>query len=115
MHKILWKKKRRFLQTLQMPKRYMYSFSSATFNTSETIWFKAIVTDVLSHRPTTKSGVLHVELIDPLNNRIVDKNLLKISEGIASGFFSIAFKLQGRKIYGQGIYGVEQKFWSRLH
>ncbi len=63
--------------------------SGTTFNTSETIWFKAVVTDVLYHRPTKKSGVLHVELIDPLDNRIVDKNLLKISDGISSGFFQL--------------------------
>ncbi len=63
--------------------------SGTAFNTSETIWFKAIVTDVLYHIPTTKSGVLHVELIDPLDNRIVDKNLLKISGGISNGFFQL--------------------------
>ncbi len=63
--------------------------SGTTFNTSETIWFKAIVTDVIDHRPTTKSGVLHVELIDPLDNRIVDKNLLKISGGVSNGFFQL--------------------------
>ncbi|AZQ59970.1 hypothetical protein EJ994_14615 [Maribacter sp. MJ134] len=63
--------------------------SGTTFNNSETIWFKAIVTDVFDHKPTTKSSVLHVELIDPLDNRIVDKNLLKISGGLSSGFFQL--------------------------
>ncbi|MET1259105.1 hypothetical protein ABV409_07175 [Flagellimonas sp. DF-77] len=63
--------------------------SGTTFNTSETIWFKAIVTDVLDHKPTTKSGVLHVELIDPLDNRVVDKSLLKLHKGISSGFFQM--------------------------
>ena len=63
--------------------------SGTTFNTSETIWFKAVVTDVLYHRPTKKSGVLHVELVDPLGNRIVDKSLLKINNGISSGFFQM--------------------------
>ena len=63
--------------------------SGTTFNTSETIWFKAIVTNVLDHTPTTQSSVLHVELIDPLDNRIVDKNLLKISDGVSNGFFQL--------------------------
>ncbi|HIB46701.1 MAG TPA: hypothetical protein EYN07_00070 [Flavobacteriaceae bacterium] len=63
--------------------------SGTTFTTSETIWFKAIVTDVLNHTPTMKSRVLHVELIDPLNNRIIDENLLQISNGIANGFFQL--------------------------
>jgi len=63
--------------------------SGTTFNTSEIIWFKATVTDVFNHRPTTKSVVLHVELIDPLENRIVDKNILKISNGTSNGFFQL--------------------------
>ncbi|QLG45296.1 hypothetical protein [Costertonia aggregata] len=63
--------------------------SAYTFNTSETIWFKAIVTDVLNHTPTKRSGVLHVELIDPLDNRIVDENLLKINGGVSNGFFQL--------------------------
>ncbi len=74
--------------------------SGTTFNTSETIWFKAIVTDVLDHVPTTKSGVLHVELIDPLNNQIVDKNLLKINDGVSDGFFQL------HSSYGEGRYIV---------
>lgn len=63
--------------------------SGTTFNTSETIWFKAVVTNVLLHTPTTKSVLLHVELIDPLENRIVDKCLLKIHNGVANGFFQL--------------------------
>ena len=63
--------------------------SGTTFNSSETIWFKAIVTDVMNHRPTTKSRVLHVELIDPLDKKIVDRVLLKINTGIANGFFQL--------------------------
>ena len=77
-----------FSNAVDAEKIYL-QLSGTTFNTSETIWFKAIVTDVLNHRPTNKSGVLHVELIDPLDNRIVDKNLLKISDGISSGFFQL--------------------------
>jgi len=74
--------------------------SGTAVNTSETIWFKAIVTDVIDHKPTTKSGVLHVELIDPLENRIVDKNLLKISGGFANGFFQL------HSSYSEGKYMV---------
>ncbi len=77
-----------FSNALHAEKIYL-QLSGTTFNTSETIWFKAIITDVLHHRPTKKSGVLHVELIDPLDNRIVDKSLLKISDGTSSGFFQM--------------------------
>lgn len=71
--------------------------TGTSFNTSETIWFKAIVTDALNHLPTTKSGVLHVELIDPLENRIVDENLLKISGGVSHGFFQLHSKYREGK------------------
>jgi hypothetical protein len=77
-----------FANNVDAEKIYL-QLSGTTFNTSETIWFKAVVTDVLYHKPTKKSGVLHVELIDPLDNRIVDKSLLKISSGISSGFFPL--------------------------
>lgn len=59
------------------------------FDTSETIWFKAVVTNAIMHQPTTKSTILHVELIDPLNKRIVDRKLLKISTGVTDGFFQL--------------------------
>ncbi len=77
-----------FANATEAEKIYL-QLSGTTFNTSETIWFKAIVTDVLDHVPTTKSGVLHVELLDPLNKRILDENLLKISSGVANGFFQL--------------------------
>lgn len=63
--------------------------SGTKFNTSEIIWFKAIITNIIDHKPTTKSGILHVELIDPLDNQIVDKNLLKITNGTTNGFFQL--------------------------
>ena len=74
--------------TVNSEKIYL-QLSGTNFNTSETIWFKAIVTDVLNHMPTKKSGVLHVELIDPLDNKIVDDSLLKINNGVCHGFFQL--------------------------
>ena len=76
------------ISTINAEKIYI-QLSGTSFNTSETIWFKAIVTDALNHLPATKSGVLHVELIDPLENQIVDENLLKISGGVSHGFFQL--------------------------
>ena len=77
-----------FSNSFDAEKIYL-QLSGNTFNTSETIWFKAVVTDVYNHELTTRSGVLHVELIDPLDNRILDKNLLKITNGISTGFFQL--------------------------
>ncbi|WP_340063193.1 hypothetical protein [Ascidiimonas aurantiaca] len=77
-----------FANSVAAEKIYL-QLSGTSFNTSETIWFKALVTNAVNHMPTTKSAILHVELIDPLNKRIVDRKLLKISTGIADSFFQL--------------------------
>jgi len=58
------------------------------YSTNDTIWFKSIVTSAFTHKPTVLSGVLYVELIAP-TEQITQRKLIKISEGIGSGFFSI--------------------------
>lgn len=63
--------------------------SGNTYNTIETIWFKALVVNAHSNIPTSRSRILHVELIDPLGERIVDSKLLKIENGIADSFFQL--------------------------
>ena len=63
--------------------------SGSAYDTNETIWFKAIVTNAFLNTPTTKSSVLHVELVDPLEQNIVDSKILKIENGIADGFFQL--------------------------
>lgn len=62
--------------------------SSTVFATDETIWLKAIVTDAVTHTPTSLSGALHVELID-FDERVIDKKLLKIESGIGTAFFQL--------------------------
>ncbi|WP_139955748.1 hypothetical protein [Flavicella sediminum] len=65
--------------------------SSTIFTSDTSIWFKAIVTDLM-HLPTRLSGVLHVELVD-FDKRIVAKKLLKIEKGMATGFFDLKEKM----------------------
>ena len=59
------------------------------FNTSETIWFKAVVADAYDISLSTISGVLHVELIEPIDKRIIDSKILKLENGITEGFFQL--------------------------
>jgi len=59
------------------------------YTTDQTIWFKAIVTSAQDHIPTDLSGVLHVELIDP-NERVAEKKLIKLDNGIGDGFFQLS-------------------------
>lgn len=59
------------------------------FNTSEVIWFKGVVANAFNNSPSDISGVLHVELIDPIDEQIVDHKLLKLENGIAENFFQL--------------------------
>ncbi|MFI1772710.1 hypothetical protein [Thalassobellus citreus] len=58
------------------------------YTSSETIWFKAIVTKASNHIPTDLSGILYVELINPYK-KIIDKRLLKLNNGLADASFSL--------------------------
>jgi len=59
-----------------------------TYVTGSTIWFKSIITDAVTHAPTTLSKILYVELIDQ-DKRILAKKLIKIENGIGQGFFDL--------------------------
>ena len=61
---------------------------SKVYTTDKTIWFKAIVTNAVDHAPSTLSRVLYVELIDS-DERIIEKKLIKIDNGIGDGFFDL--------------------------
>src|SRR5690554_2272855 len=50
------------------------------YTTDGTIWFNAIVVSSQGHRPTTLSGVLHVELIAS-DERVVDRKRIKLTAG----------------------------------
>lgn len=59
------------------------------FNTSEIIWFRAVVAEAFDNSPSAISGVLHVELISPIDKQIVDSQLLKLVNGTADGSFQL--------------------------
>jgi hypothetical protein len=70
---------------------------SKVYTTDKTIWFKAIVTNAIDHAPTTLSGVLYVELVDP-NAKIIEKKVIKIERGIGDGSIKL------NQSYTQGLY-----------
>lgn len=70
---------------------------SKVYTTDNTIWFKAIVTHAVDHAPTTLSGVLYAELIDA-SERVIEKKLIKIEQGIGEGFFQL------NQQYAEGLY-----------
>lgn len=69
------------------------------YTTNQTIWFKSIVTNAINHAPSKLSGVLYVELIGA-DERIMEKKLIKLTQGIGDGFFEL------NKSYAEGPYQV---------
>ncbi|MEX0315941.1 MAG: hypothetical protein AB3N18_17310 [Allomuricauda sp.] len=67
-----------------VPEKIYLQLDSNEYTSSQTIWFKAIVTDSRDHTPTSLSGILYVDLIDS-NNQIVTHKLIKLSSGIGRG------------------------------
>ncbi len=69
----------------------------SVYTTDKVIWFKTLVTNAVDHAPTTRSGVLYVELIGP-DEKIIEKKLIKLENGIGDGFFEL------NKNYPEGLY-----------
>jgi len=70
---------------------------SKVYTSDNTIWYKCIITNAIDHAPTALSGVLYVELIDP-NEKIADRKILRIEDGIACGHFEL------NEGYSEGLY-----------
>ncbi len=82
-----WSQKGRYQFAAVAEKIYLQLDSKIYLN-SQTIWFKAVVTNAAEHQPTILSGVLYVELISE-NEQLVDRKLIKIEKGIGEGFFEL--------------------------
>lgn len=82
---------------VSLAEKIYLQLDATIYTTDQTIWFKSIVTNATDHTPTTLSGVLYVELIGP-NEKIIEKKLIKIDNGIGNGFFELD---QG---YPNGVY-----------
>ena len=67
------------------------------YTTDKTIWFKSVVTSASDHTLTKLSGVLYVELIGP-DEKIIEKKLIKLENGIGDGFFDL------NQSYSEGLY-----------
>ncbi|MFA7491727.1 MAG: hypothetical protein WCY58_13320 [Mariniphaga sp.] len=63
------------------------------YTTGNIVWFKSIVTSAYTHFPSSLSRVLYVELISP-DERILEKKLIKLENGIGEGFFYLDKNLQ---------------------
>lgn len=59
-----------------------------TYNVGESIWFKAYFIDATTHKPSTHSNILIVELINSFGKTSMTR-LLKLKDGFAIGDFKI--------------------------
>lgn len=93
--------------TALSPEKIYLQLDSKFYTTNEAVWFKAIVTDATDHVPTDLSAVLYVELIGT-DERIVEKKVIKLENGIGDGFFQL------RQNYAEGLYLVRAYTqWNR--
>jgi hypothetical protein len=80
--------------------RVYLHFDKPFYIPSETIWFQAYVQDEATLKPSKRSDILHVELIDPKGN-VAKKILLILEEGTAAGEFDLEEDAAG------GIYKIK--------
>ncbi|MBJ6369352.1 hypothetical protein [Snuella sedimenti] len=92
---------------LLIAEKVYLQLSSKVYAKDQTIWFKAIVVDTETTKPTNISGVLYVDLIAP-NGEIVKHKLVKLNHGIGNGAFEL------HSDYGLGRYLVRAyTLWNR--
>lgn len=87
-----------FNQSLPQEKVYLH-FDNTGYFKGETIWFKGYVVRADNQRPTDKSSVLYVELVNPSGD-VVETRKLPVVNGEANGDITLD------SIYGSGFYEV---------
>ncbi|MBK1441882.1 Plug domain-containing protein [Parapedobacter sp. ISTM3] len=78
----------RFVAHAAFAEKIYLQLDADVYTTDQPIWFKAVVVESASHRPSTMSGVLHVELIGP-DERVADRKRIKLTDGVGSGGFEL--------------------------
>src|SRR6187549_3730484 len=75
--------------TQNHPEEKVYvQFDKTLYKPGEDIWFNAFVLDGQTHKPTTTSDVLHVELKDPKGNTVRSLTLF-VQDGTTRGDFHL--------------------------
>lgn len=83
-----WAQSERFTSHASFAEKIYLQLDADLYTTDQTIWFKAIVAEASTHRPTDLSGVLHVELIGP-DEQIAERKRIKLTNGAADGGFEL--------------------------
>ncbi|WMN07213.1 TonB-dependent receptor plug domain-containing protein [Marivirga arenosa] len=103
----------KFISQSQQEKVYLH-FDKPQYGASESVWFKAYVTNAVSHLPTNVSSTLYVELISE-EKIIVDSLALLIEGGTAHGSFDLKPNLKSGnykiRAYTQWMRNLDQEFF----
>ena len=67
-------------------------FDRENYPAGSTIWFKSLVLNSVDHKPSQRSGVLHVDLIGP-EKQLINQKLVKIVDGSGHNHFDIPKKM----------------------
>ena len=93
----LWSQKNGVTAHNSFSEKIYLQLDKEVYSNDETIWFKAILTDAVSHYSSILSGVLYVELIND-SKEIKQTKTIKIANGIGSGAIGL------NEIYKDGKY-----------
>ena len=82
----------RVLSKAAYAEKIYLQFDRENYAAGSTIWFKALVVNAVDHKPSKRSGVLHVDLIGP-EKQIINQKLVKIVDGSGHNHFEIPKKM----------------------
>ena len=101
------KEKMATYQRIQPQEKVYVHTDRPIYKPGETLWLKAYVVDGLSHQPTTLSEIVHIILIDPKGQPVVEKKAI-VTEGTAEGNIKLSSDLPGG-IYKLRVYTRYQR------
>lgn len=82
----------RILSKAAYAEKIYLQFDRENYAAGSTMWFKALVANAVDHKPSKRSGVLHVDLIGP-EKQIINQKLVKIVDGSGNNHFEIPKKM----------------------
>ncbi|PCE63763.1 hypothetical protein [Sediminicola luteus] len=70
------------------PEKIYLQIPTTMVANDQTLWFKALVSYAESHWPTTQSGILYVDLVNPYG-KVVSHKIVKLEHGVGQGGFEL--------------------------
>ncbi len=97
-------------EIIPQEKVYIHMDNTCYFQ-GDTIWFAAYLRQTSDNRPSQKSGVLYVELLNN-DGYLVERKMIEMKEGRGNGFFSLNNQIQYSGFYELRAYTRWQLNWG---